>query len=65
MRSRSVPHDTLSALIRIRKRDRFDQDTLDLDMAALWNTKRFSDIRLRYQRGQAGLIVNRNVAERR
>lgn len=63
--ARRVPQDTLRALIFTKKGDRFDQEALNRDFMALWNTGRFDDIRLEREPGRAGMIVRFVVQERR
>jgi GWxTD domain-containing protein len=61
--TRRVAQDVLRNIIRTHPGDKFDKDALDRDMRALWNTQRFTDIRLTYERGQSGWIVNFIVVE--
>jgi outer membrane protein assembly factor BamA len=49
--------------VRTRVGDKYDKSALDRDLRALWSTQRFSDIRLSYERGQSGWIVNYTVTE--
>ncbi len=52
--ARRVPQDTLRALLETKTGDKYDQQTLDRDFMALWNTQRFEDIRLERERGPKG-----------
>jgi GWxTD domain-containing protein len=61
--TRRVAQDVLRQTIATKRGDKFDKNALDRDMVALWNTKRFNDIRLTYERGQTGWIVNFTVVE--
>jgi GWxTD domain-containing protein len=61
--ARRTPQDLLRNLIRTHTGDKFDKDALDRDLVALWNTKRFSDIRWTSERGKTGWIVNFTVVE--
>ena len=61
--TRRVAQDVLRNTIKTHPGDKFDKDALDRDMRALWNTQRFNDIRLTYERGQTGWIVNFTVVE--
>lgn len=63
--SRRVPQDTLRALIQSKKGDRYDEETLNRDFMALWNTGRFDDIRLEREASRTGWIVRFVVTERR
>src|SRR6266404_3574790 len=63
--ARRVPQDTLRALIVTKKGDRYDQETLNRDFMALWNTGRFDDLRMEREVGQTGWIVRFVVTERR
>ncbi len=61
--TRRVAQDVLRNTIKTHPGDKFDKVALDRDMRALWNTQRFNDIRLTYERGQTGWIVNFTVVE--
>jgi GWxTD domain-containing protein len=61
--TRRVAQDVLRNTIRTKPGDKFDNDALELDFRALWNTQRFTDIRLTYERGQTGWIVVFSVVE--
>src|SRR6266404_704140 len=63
--ARRVPQDTLRALIVTKKGDKYDQETLNRDFMALWNTGRFDDLRMEREVGQNGWIVRFVVVERR
>lgn len=63
--ARRVPQDTLRAIIFSRKGDKFDEDALQRDFMALWNTGRFDDIRLEREQGKEGWILRFIVTERR
>jgi outer membrane protein insertion porin family len=63
--SRRVPQDTLRALIFTKRGDIFNQEAMQRDFMALWNTGRFDDIRLEVEDGATGLIVRFVVTERR
>lgn len=63
--SRRVPQDTLRALIISRKGDRYNDEALNRDFMALWNTARFDDIRLEREAGRSGWILRYLVTERR
>ena len=58
-----VAQDVLRNTIRAKPGDKLDKDALDRDFIALWNTKRFSDITLTFERGQTGWIVDFTVVE--
>ena len=62
--SRRVPQETLRGLISTRKGDTYNEETLRRDFQALWNTKRFDDIRLETEPGATGIIVRFVVTER-
>ena len=61
--TRRVAQDVLRNTIKTHPGDKFDKGALDHDMRALWNTQRFTDIRLTYERGKTGWIVNFTVVE--
>jgi outer membrane protein insertion porin family len=63
--ARRVPQDTLRALIYTKKGDPYNQETLNRDFMALWNTSRFDDIRMEREPGRTGWIVRFVVQERR
>ncbi len=63
--SRRVPQDTLRALIFSRRGDAINEEALNRDFMALWNTGRFDDIRLEREPGRTGFIVRFVVQERR
>ena len=63
--ARRVPQDTLRALIVTKKGDKYDQETLNRDFMALWNTGRFDDLRMEREVGQNGWIIRFVVTERR
>jgi outer membrane protein insertion porin family len=62
--ARRVPQDTLHALISNKKGDVYNQDALHRDFIALWNTGRFTDIRLETESGRTGIIVRFVLSER-
>jgi GWxTD domain-containing protein len=62
--ARRIPQDTLRNLIRTHRGDKFDKDTVDQDVRALLNTKRFDDVTVKFDRGQTGWIVTFTVVER-
>ncbi|HWF47279.1 MAG TPA: outer membrane protein assembly factor BamA [Bryobacteraceae bacterium] len=63
---RRVPQDTLRALIEEKKGDVYDEDLLNRDFMALWNTGRFDDLRVERTKGpNGGLILTFVVTERR
>jgi outer membrane protein assembly factor BamA len=61
--TRRVAQDVLRNTIATKKGDKFARDALDRDFIALWNTKRFTDITLTFERGQTGWIVIFTVVE--
>jgi GWxTD domain-containing protein len=61
--ARRVPQDVLRNTIKTKPGDKFDEHALDRDMLALWNTKRFTDVRLTFEQGQTGWILHVDVAE--
>jgi len=63
--SRRVPQDTLRALIFTKKGDHPEQETLNRDFMALWNTGRFDDIKLEKEPGKTGYILRFILTERR
>jgi outer membrane protein insertion porin family len=63
--SRRVPQDTLRALIISKKGDRYSEETLHRDFMALWNTRRFDDIRLERETTDQGWIIRFLLTERR
>lgn len=63
--ARRVPQDTLRAMIFTKKGDKYEEDALQRDFMALWNTGRFDDIRLEREQGKEGWIVRFVVTERR
>lgn len=63
--ARRVPQDTLRALIVTKKGDKYDQETLNRDFMALWNTGRFDDLRMEREPGTSGWIVRFMLTERR
>jgi outer membrane protein insertion porin family len=63
--ARRVPQDTLRALIFSKKGDRYDEDAIQRDFMALWNTGRFDDISVEREAGRAGWILRFVVTERR
>jgi outer membrane protein insertion porin family len=63
--SRRVPQDTLRALIFTKRGDPYDENALNRDFIALWNTGRFDDIRLEREPGRTGWIVRYVLQERR
>lgn len=63
--SRRVPQDTLRAMIFTKRGDLFNEDALNRDFMALWNSGRFDDIRLEKEAGTAGWIIRFVVQERR
>jgi outer membrane protein insertion porin family len=63
--ARRVPQDTLRALIFTKKGDKYNQESLDRDFMALWNTNRFDDITEEREPGKTGWIVRFVVVERR
>jgi len=63
--SRRVPQDTLRALIITRRGDKYNEEALQRDFMALWNTTRFDDIRLEKEPGPTGWIVRFLLTERR
>ena len=63
--SRRVPQDTLRALIFTKKGDKLDNETLNRDFMALWNTGRFDDIRLEKEPSKTGYVLRYVVTERR
>src|ERR1700675_413933 len=62
--ARRVRQDTLQALIFSKKGDKYDEETLQRDFMALWNTGRFDDIRIEREPGKEGWIVRFIVVER-
>lgn len=63
--SRRVPQDTLRSLIFTKRGDPYNEETLNRDFMALWNTSRFDDIRLEKEPGRTGWIIRFVVQERR
>ncbi len=63
--SRRVPQDTLRALIVTKRGDPYNEEILNRDFMALWNTTRFDDIRLEREQGTTGWIIRFVVQERR
>ena len=63
--ARRVPQDTLRALIFTKPGDKYDEETLHRDFIALWNTKRFDDIKIEREAGKTGWIIRFVVVERR
>lgn len=63
--SRRVPQDTLRALIFTKKGDLLNEEALNRDFMALWNTARFDDITLEREPGRTGWIIRFVVQERR
>ncbi len=63
--SRRVPQDTLRALIFTKRGDPYNEDALNRDFMALWNTGRFDDIQLEKEPGRTGYIVRFVLQERR
>jgi outer membrane protein insertion porin family len=64
--SRRIPQETLRARIVTRKGDKFDNETLQRDFMALWNTGYFDDLKLEREAGpNGGWIVRFVVTERR
>jgi GWxTD domain-containing protein len=61
--TRRVALDVLRNTVRTKPGDKFDKDALDRDSIALWNTKRFTEITLSYDRGQTGWIVTFTAVE--
>ncbi len=62
--ARRVPQDTLRALLRSRVGDKLDDDLIQRDFAALWNSGRFDDLKVEKERGKTGWIVRWLVTER-
>jgi outer membrane protein insertion porin family len=63
--ARRVPQDTLRSMIFTKKGDKYDEESLERDFRALWNTGRFDDIRTEREAGKTGWIVRFVVVERR
>lgn len=62
--SRRVPQDTLRALIRSRVGDNLNEEMIQRDFAALWNSGRFDDLKVEKVRGEKGWIIRWEVTER-
>jgi outer membrane protein insertion porin family len=62
--ARRVPQDVLRLQIMSKKGDPFDEDQLDHDYVALWNTNRFNDITMEKEPGQTGWVVTFVLVER-
>lgn len=63
--ARRVPQDTLRVLIYSKVGDIFNQETVDRDVTALWNSGRFDDVTVETEPGRTGLILRFVVVERR
>lgn len=63
--ARRIPADTLRTLIFSKTGDAYREDKLQRDVAALWRTKRFDDIRLETERGELGGTIVRFVVQER
>ncbi|MDZ4802228.1 MAG: outer membrane protein assembly factor BamA [Bryobacteraceae bacterium] len=64
--SRRVPQETLRARIVTRKGDKYDEETLQRDFMALWNTGYFDDLKLEREAGpNGGWMIRFMVTERR
>jgi outer membrane protein insertion porin family len=63
--SRRVPQDTLRALIFSKRGDKYNEETLNRDFMALWNTGRFDDLRIEREAGRTGWVIRFVVTERR
>jgi outer membrane protein insertion porin family len=63
--SRRVPQDTLRALIVTRAGDHYNEEILNRDFLALWNTGRFDDLRMEREAGPTGWWVRFVISERR
>ncbi|HVT94143.1 MAG TPA: outer membrane protein assembly factor BamA [Bryobacteraceae bacterium] len=62
--ARRVPQDTLRALIHSRVGDKLNDDTIQRDFSALWNSHRFDDLKVEKLRGEKGWILRWEVTER-
>lgn len=62
---RRVPADTLRVLLTTKKGDKIDEETLDRDYMALYNTNRFDDLTVEKEPGRTGWIIRFVVVERR
>ena len=62
--ARRVPQDVLRAQIVSKDGDPLDEEQLDHDYVALWNTNRFNDIRLLKEPGDRGWIITFDLVER-
>ena len=63
--NRRVPSSTLQAQIFSRPGDVYNENSLERDFMALWNTGYFDDIRLEVQDGKTGKIVIFFVREKK
>jgi outer membrane protein insertion porin family len=63
--ARRIPQDTLRTMISSKPGDVYNEDALQRDLLALWNTKRLDDIRIETEKGDRGGVVVRFVLTER
>lgn len=63
--ARRVPQATLQSMIFSRRGDRYDEEALNRDFVALWNSNRFDDIRMEREPGKSGWVIRFILIERR
>ena len=62
--SNRIPQDTLKALMDAKVGGKYSTDTLHRDYMALWNTGRFSDLRLEREPGKTGWLITYAIVDR-
>jgi outer membrane protein insertion porin family len=63
--ARRVSQELLRSTIFTRKGDKYDEEALNRDFIALWNSGRFDDIKLEREQGRSGWVIRFQVQERR
>jgi outer membrane protein insertion porin family len=63
--NRRIPSSTLRARIFSRSGDVYDENTVDRDFHALWNTGYFDDIRAEVSQGKNGVILTFYLREKK
>ena len=61
--ARRVPQDTLKYLISTKAGDVYSEEGLRSDLAILWKTRRFDDIRVTSELGRTGVIITFELTE--
>ena len=62
--SSRIPQDTLKALMDAKPGSMYSEDTLHRDYMTIWNTGRFSDLRVEREPGEIGWLITYVMVDR-